>query len=154
MAELDWRDDLKGLFEDIKIIEESKIETLENFDQFWEFIAQPAFENLKAALKQYRIKARFKRKKGKSILFRMNFPRSRIDDFLYIIYLPKNSLELKLKLRIKGRPDKQSPLVEREEQFMKNVDPSMILKLTMNELIQDVIEHYRKFKFENLTRPE
>jgi hypothetical protein len=153
MTERNWRDDTKNLFEDLAIIEVSKKETIENFDQFCEFIAEPAFENLAAELKNYKIRARFKRKRD-SIHFWMNFYRSKVDDFHYIISLPKNSIELKLKLAIKGRLNKKSPLKEKELQFMKNVDSSRVLKLKLEELIEDVLDQYRKFKYEALSKPE
>jgi hypothetical protein len=153
MAERNWRDDTKNLFEDLSIIEISKKETIENFDQFCEFIAEPAFENLADELKNYKIKARFKRKRD-SIHFWMNFYHSKVDDFHYIISLPKNSIELKLKLAVKGRLNKKSPLVEKELQFMKNVDSSEVLKVKLEELIEDVLDQYRKFKYEALSKPE
>lgn len=153
MVKRNWRDDTKDLFEDLTIIEISKKETLDNFDQFCEFIAEPAFENLTDELKNYKIKAKFKRKRS-SIHFWMNFYRSNIDDFHYIISLPKNSIELKLKLKIKGRPSKKSPLVEKELQFMKDVDSSEVLKLKLEDLIKDVLDQYRKLKYEALSKPE
>ena len=154
MEDGNWKRNLSSLFEDIKIIEKSKRETLENFNQFWEFIAEPALENLKKALKPYKVKAKYRRLKGNVIHFKMNFPGSSIDDFHYIISLPRNSVELKLKLRIRGRPDRYSPFEEKEEQFMANVPSSEILKLNQNDIINDIIEHYRNFKYTALTRPD
>jgi hypothetical protein len=153
MVKRDWRDDTRDLFEDLSIIEISKKETLDNFDQFCEFIAEPAFENLVDELKIYKIKAKFKRKRD-SIHFMMNFYRSNIDDFHYIISLPRNSIELKLKLTIKGRTNKKSPLKEKELQFMKDVDSSEVLKLKLEDLIKDVLDQYREFKYEALSKPE
>jgi hypothetical protein len=153
MVKRDWRDDTKDLFEDLSIIEISKKETLDNFDQFCEFIAEPAFENLADELKIYKIKARFKRKRD-SIHFMMNFYHSNIDDFHYIVSLPKNSIELKLKLTIKGRSNKKSPLAEKELQFMKDLDSSEVLKLRLEDLIKDVLDQYRKLKYEALSKPE
>ncbi|NIM90240.1 MAG: hypothetical protein GTO17_04750 [Candidatus Aminicenantes bacterium] len=153
MAKRNWRDDTRDLFEDLSIIEISKKETLDNFDQFCEFIAEPAFENLADELKIYKIKAKFKRKKD-SVHFMMNFYRSNIDDFHYIISLPKNSIELKLKLTIKGRPNKKSPLVEKELQFMNDVDSPEVLKLKLEDLIKDILDQYRKFKYEALSKLE
>jgi len=153
MENRDWRDDTKDLFEDLSIIEVSKKESLDNFDQFCEFIAEPAFENLEEELNKYKIKARFKRKRD-SIHFWMNFYRSNVDDFHYIISLPKNSIELKLKLTIRGRPNKKSPLIEKEMQFMKDIDSSEVLKLKLEDLIKDILDQYRKFKYEALSKPE
>ncbi len=153
MVKRDWRDDTKDLFEDLAIIEISKKETLDNFDQFCEFIAEPAFENLVDELKIYKIKAKFKRKRD-SIHFMMNFYRSNVDDFHYIVSLPKNSIELKMKLTIIGRANKKSPLVEKESQFMEDVSSSEVLKLRLEDLIKDVLDQYRKFKYEALSKPE
>lgn len=153
MVKRNWRDDTKDLFEDLSIIEISKKETLDNFDQFCEFIAESAFENLIDELKIYKIKAKFKRTRD-SIHFWMNFYRSNIDDFHYIISLPKNSIELKLKLTMKGRPNKKSPLIEKEELFMKDTESSEVLKLKLEDLIKDILDQYRKFKYEALSKPE
>ena len=43
------------------------------FDQFCEFIAEPAYESLKEELKQYNIKSGFNKEKGKSINFQIDF---------------------------------------------------------------------------------
>jgi len=59
-----------------------------------------------------------------------------------------------LKLKIKGRPSKKSPLVEKELQFMKDVDSSEVLKLKLEDLIKDVLDQYRKLKYEALSKPE
>jgi len=154
MGDQDWKENLRNLFKDIRIIEQSKQETLEYFDQFWEFIAVPAFESLKKELKEYGVKAKYRKIKRRTIHLQINFPHSSLDDFHYVIYLPKNSVELKLKLRIIGRQDKNNPPEQKEKQFMKDVLPSEILKLTHEELKNDVIEHYRAFKYEVIARPE
>lgn len=154
MKNFDWKSNLLNLFEDIKVIEKCKEETLENFDQFCEFIAEPAFENLADELKKYRIRSKFKRSKWKSIDFQISFPGSSIDNFHYIICLPKNSMELKLKLELKGRKNKNSLLEKREEVFKESVKPSELLKLPKEEIIQDVIEHYKNFAYETLAKPE
>ena len=54
----DWKKDLASFFEEYAIIETSKKETLDDFDQFCEFIAEPAFENLSGALKELGIKSK------------------------------------------------------------------------------------------------
>jgi len=150
----DWKEDLTSLFEEFSIIETSKKETLEDFDQFCEFVAEPAFESLAEALKELGIKSKSRRTKGKFISFQINFPGSRIDNFQYIIYLPKNSLELRLKLRIRGRKHKRSVMGENEESFMEAVNPVGVLKLKKEEIIQDVIQHYRNFTLEALASSE
>lgn len=150
----DWREDLTSLLEEFSIIETSKKETLEDFDQFCEFVVEPAFESLTEALKKLGIKSKSRRTKGKFISFQINFPGSRIDNFQYIISLPKNSLELRLKLRIRGRKNKRSVMGEKEESFMEAVNPVGLLKLKKEEIIQNVIQHYRNFILEALTSSE
>ena len=43
---------------------------------------------------------------------------------------------------------------DREEIFMEQVAPVEILKLAKEEIIQDVIKHYRDFNYEAFTKPE
>jgi hypothetical protein len=84
----------------------------------------------------------------------MNFPKSSVDNFHYVIRLPNNALDLKLRLLIRGRKSKKGQIEETEEPFMKNIKPSDVLKLPKEELIQDVIRHYKKFIYEALIHPE
>jgi hypothetical protein len=86
--------------------------------------------------------------------FHIFFPRSRIDNFQYIVRLPKNALELTLRLQIRGRKNRTSPFQESELQFMEKLASGDILKMEKAALIQDVIEHYRHFNFEAFTSPE
>jgi len=150
----DWKEDLTNFFEEFSIIETSKKEALEDFDQFCEFIVEPAFESLAEALKELGIKSKSRRTKDKSISFQINFPGSRIDNFQYIIFLPKNSLEMRLKLRIRGRKNKKSVMGQKEESFMEAVNPVGVLKLKKEDIIQDVIRHYRNYILEALTSSE
>ena len=147
-----WKKSLSNFLEDLRIIEECKGETPENFNQFCEFIAEPSFESLSEELRKYGIKSKYRIKKKKWISLEVKFPKSRIDNFHYIIILPKNSIELKLKLRVRGRRTKRSLIEEKEDFFMKDVLPSEILKLPKEDLIQDVIKHYRNFSYEILTK--
>lgn len=150
----DWRDNLRSFFEDFTIIEASKKETLEDFDQFCEFIVEPAFESLAEALKEFKIKAKSQRIKGKSITFQTNFQGLRIDNFQYTIMLPKNSVELKLMLQIRGRKNSRSVMEKKEGPFMDSVSPKGLLKLKKEDIIQDVIGHYRNFILKALTSPK
>ncbi|MGD8537130.1 MAG: hypothetical protein PVI66_00280 [Candidatus Aminicenantes bacterium] len=150
----DWKDNLASFFDGYRIIERSKEDTIKNFDQFCEFVAEPAFESLGEELENYRITSKIKRDKGKSVAFQINFPKSKVENFLYIIVFPRNSLELQLKLLIKGRPDINSPMECTEGRFMKDVAPAEILKLKKEDLIQDVIEHYRNFCFKAATQTD
>ncbi len=154
MEENGWKKSLSNFLEDLRIIEECKGETPENFNQFCEFIAEPSFESLSEELKKYGIKSKYRIKKRKWISLEVKFPKSRIDNFHYIIILPKNSIELKLKLRVRGRRTKRSLIEEKEDFFMKDVLPSEILKLPKEDLIMDVIKHYRNFSYEILTKNE
>lgn len=150
----DWKENLASFFDGYRIIEKSKDDTIKNFDQFCEFVVEPAFESLGEELENYRITSKIRRDKGKSITFQINFPRSKVENLLYIIRFPKNSLELQLKLIVKGRKDINSSMEETEVQFMKDVAPAEILKLKKEDLIQDVIEHYRNFSFKAATQTE
>ncbi len=154
MEEDGWKKSLSNFLEDLRIIEECKGETPENFNQFCEFIAEPSFESLSEELRKYGIRSEYKIKKKKWISFEVKFPKSRIDNFHYIIILPKNSIELKLKLRTRGRRTKKSLIEEKMEIFMKDVLPSEILKLPKEDLIMDVIKHYRNFSYEILNKTE
>ena len=147
----DWKEDLAAFFEEYAIIETSKKETLDDFDQFCEFIAEPAFENLSEALKHFGITSKSQRAKGKSVTFKINFPGSRIDNFHYEICLPKNSIEPRLTLRISGRKNKRSVMEEKPLPFMDNLDPVSVLKLKKEDIIQDIILHYHDFVLESLT---
>ncbi len=151
---VDWKLNLANYFEELRILQESKQEARENFTQFCEFVAEPAFESLEEELQQYGIRSKIKIERGKSIAFLINFPKSRIDNFHYIIRLPKNSLELTLKLKIRGRKNKYSPFQESEQPFMKDIAPREVLKLEVSALIQDIIEFYRHFNFEVFTAPD
>jgi len=147
----DWKAKLISYFEESNIIQTSITETLDNFNHFCEFVVEPAFEALSEELLHFRIKTKLMRVKGRSIAIRISYAGSRIDNFLYIISLPKKSFELKLWLKIKGRKGKKSPYQERGEPFMNDVEYSDILQLDQNDLIQDIIEHYRSFNFNILS---
>ncbi len=150
MKEPAWKKVLSDFFEDIEVISKCQQETLNDFDQFCEFIAEPAFESLADELKKYKIKTKIKKAKDKNIAFQINFPSSSIDNLTYIIYLPKNSIELKLKLRLKGRRSKNALPETKEELFMPQVKAEELLKLPKEEIIQDVIEHYKNFIYQTL----
>jgi hypothetical protein len=147
----DWKKELAGFFEEYAIIETSKKEALDDFDQFCEFIAEPAFENLSNELKGFGIKSKTQRIKGKSVIFLIHFPGSRIDNFHYSICLPKNSIQMRLTLRIRGRKTRKNPLEEKMLPFMEGINPAGVLKLKKEDVIMDVIRRYRHFVLESLT---
>lgn len=147
----DWKKDLTGFFEEYAIIETSKKEALDDFDQFCEFIAEPAFESLSTELKGFGIKTKTRRVGGKSITFMINFPGSRIDNFHYAICLPKNSIQLRLTLRIRGRKTRKNTLEEKMLPFMDGINPAGVLKLKKEDIIIDAIRRYRHYVLESLT---
>jgi formyltetrahydrofolate hydrolase len=154
MAKTDWKDELASFMDDLRVVDECKIEAPEKFNQFCEFIAESSFEGLSEELKIYGIKSKVRKEKGKSIAFEVNFPKSRVDNFHYVIRLPNNALDLQLRLLIKGRKDKKSQIEEKEVPFMKHIKPSNVLKMSKEELILDVIKNYKKFIYEVLIHPE
>lgn len=147
----DWKKALASFFEEYSIIETSKKEALDDFDQFCEFIAEPAFENLSAELKEFGIRSKTQRARGTSITILINFPGSRIDNFHYSICLPKNSVELRLTLRLKGRKSRRDIMEERHVPFMDGITPGAVLKLKKEDIISDIIRYYRDFVLESLT---
>lgn len=153
MSHSDWTEDLAGFFDDLQIIEKCKKQALDDFDQLCEFIAEPAFENVTEELKRRKIKSRFKKNKRKSIDFQINFPGSRLDHFHYTIFLPKNSVELKLRLEIRGRKNRESQLEKTEKPFMEGVQPSDLLRMPKEKIIRDVIDHYKAFVYETIAIP-
>lgn len=154
MAKTDWKDELASFLDDLRVVDECKVEAPEKFNQFCEFIAESSFEGLSEELKNYGIRSKVRKEKRKSIAFEVNFPRSRVDNFHYVIRLPNNALDLQLRLLIRGRKNKKSQIEEKELPFMKHIKPSDVLKLPKEELIQDVIKHYKKFIYETLIHPE
>lgn len=154
MTKEKWRGHLEDCFEKIRLIEKCQAETKENFTQFCEFIAEPAFEALSESLKEYGIKGHIRKEDLLTIRLDISFAKTRATQFSYEIHLPKNSIQLKLKLRLLGRKDKKSPFREWREAFMPQVDPDRLLALTKEELIVDIINHYRDFMIEILTSAE
>lgn len=148
MGKDDWKNNLRGAFDSIDILERCKVETVENFKQFSEFIAEPAFEALAEELKEYEIRAKYWILKGKSVCLRFHFRGSRVDNFQYMISLPRNSVEMKLRLQIRGRTTPKSSLKEKELTFMEQVPPDRIMKITKEELIEDIIGQYKNFILE------
>ena len=147
----DWKDRLRIFFESIDVLERCKVETRENFKQFCEFIAEPAFEALVEEMKEYKIKCKFWTQKGKSTGIQFDFPGTGVDSFHYIISLPKNSVQMKLRLQIKGRKSAKAPLDEYEETFMEKVMPDRVIKIGKEELLNDIVERFRNYTYEALT---
>jgi hypothetical protein len=150
----DWKENLKNFFEEIGILEESRRETIEDFDQFCEFVAEPAFENLSEEITQYGVKTRIKKSKGTSISFLMDFTNSALDSIEYTIVLPESSVELRLKLTVRGKKVRKDAVEEKQRVFMEDVTPAGLLKLSKEEIIQDIIENCRNFGFKALAGSE
>lgn len=147
----DWKDRLRIFFDSIDVLERCKLETQENFMQFCEFIAEPAFEALAEEMKEYKVKCRFWTRRGKSTGIRFEFPGSGVDSFQYIISLPKNSVQMKLRLQIKGRKSPQAPTDESEEAFMERIPPDKVMKISKEELLSDIVERFKNYTYEALT---
>ncbi|MGB9892934.1 MAG: hypothetical protein ACPLRA_00865 [Candidatus Saccharicenans sp.] len=154
MKEEKWLKELNRYFEDLRIIEKCQQEAREHFDQFCEFIVEPAFEALEEPLGAKGIKIKYDRQKDRLIHLQINFPNSKIDNFHYTIILPSNSLELKLVLKTAGRKNKKSPLLEKEKPFMPAVKPEDILKLTKDDIIFDIIHELKQFNYAARTSPD
>ena len=153
MSQSDWKNDLTDFFDDVQIIEKCQEQALKDFDQLCEFIAEPAFENLSEELKKQKIKSKFKKNKKKSIDFQINFPGTRLDHFHYTIILPKNSVELKLRLEVRGRKNRESQFEKTQKPFMEDVEPSALLRMPKEVIIRDVMDHYKNFVYENIAIP-
>jgi hypothetical protein len=149
-----WKKVLEDCFEKIRLIERCQQETREGFAQFCEFIAEPAFETLEEALKDYGLKTWSKKEGTNHLRFEISFPRSKEVQFSYGIYLPPNSIQLKLKLIIRGRQAKNFPFKEWTEPFMPEVSPENILGISKEELMEDILRRYRDFMIEALTSSE
>jgi hypothetical protein len=149
-----WKDELRKHFEAFKIIEKAQADTLESFTQFCEFIAEPAFESLKEEMKDHGVRVRFRKEKGLAIDIELSFPGSNTDNFHYRIVLPRNAYELKLGLVLKGRRSKSAPLEEKAAEFMKELPPAEIMKISKEALIRDILECYGDFALSSLTSPD
>lgn len=154
MGDIDWKTELANHFENLRVIERCQSETIGHFVQYCEFIAEPAFENLADELAQYKIKSRRQKNKGRDIRFVICFPGTKDDQFQYRIMLPKNSVELRLKLQVKGRRTPKTEYETTDEDFMAGLFPLEVLKMDKDDVIHDVIEHYRGFCYAALTSPD
>jgi hypothetical protein len=145
----EWKVELANFFEELRILKASKQETIKDFNQFCEFVVEPAYESLEDEFSQYGIKSRIIKIKDKSIAFQINFGKSRISQFKYILYLPQGSLKLRLKLKLRGRKTKKSEAEESIQDFMKETEPKNMLDMDKEQVIQDIIEKYRDFIYKS-----
>jgi len=138
-------------FESIEVLERCKQEARENFKQFCEFIAEPAFEALAEEMKTYKIRSKSWTRKGSSTGIHFDFPNGGVESFQYVIVLPVNAVQLKLRLQLKGKKSPQAPLDESEEAFMDKVPPDRVLKISKEELLYDIVEKFRNYTYAALT---
>jgi len=149
-----WKETLAKCFEDKQILVSSIHEAREKFDNFCEFIAESGFEQLKEELDFYKVGAKIQSIKGHSISFQTNFVKSSINQFQYTVYLPKNSIQLKLKARAGGRKNKKGIVEVNECPFMEGIAPSAVMDVSQEDFIHEVIRHYRNFLFTSTVSTE
>jgi hypothetical protein len=154
MGNTDWKTELKNHFENVRILAKCQHETLIHFDQFCEFIVEPAFESLAEEIASFGVKLRFQKTKGRDIRLSLSFPGSKDEQFQYKIFMPKNSVELRLGLVTKSRKTLKTDFKTKEGEFRPGLSPAEVLKLTKEDVILDVLEHYRNFSYEALTSPD
>jgi hypothetical protein len=154
MGRSDWKTELKDHFANMRVLERCQAETLLHFDQFCEFIVEPALENLAEEIASFGVKLRFQKTKGRDIRASLTFPGSKDEQFQYRILLPKNAVELRLGLATKGRKNLRSEFKAKESEFMPGLSPAEVLKLSKEDIILDVVGHYRDFRYETLTSPD
>lgn len=154
MGNKDWKTELKNHFENVRILAKCQAETLLHFDQFCEFIVEPAFETLAEEIAFFGVKLRAQRTKGRDIRLSLSFPAGKDEQFQYKIVLPKNAVELRLGLVTKGRKTLKTDFKTYDEEFMPELSSTEVLKLAKEDLILDVLDHYRNFSYEALTAPD
>lgn len=155
MGKRDWKAELRGHFENIRVLERCQAEAVDQFSQFCEFIVEPAFESLSDELALYNLKSRLQKTRVPDIRFIICFPGTKKEDqFQYRISLPKNAVELRLKLTVRGRKTPKAEYQSKDEAFLPELEPAEVLKMDKEDVIHDIIEHYRKFCYEALTSPE
>ncbi|MGZ5488842.1 MAG: hypothetical protein ACXWF4_09965 [Candidatus Aminicenantales bacterium] len=154
MGKVDWKKDLANHFENIRVIERCQTEIVGQFDQFCEFIAEPAFEALTEELSQYRIRSEQVKTKGKSIRFVICFPGLKDEQFHYRVSLPKNAIELRLKLQVKARRTPKTEYQTTDEDFMPGLFPFKVLRMDKDEVVADIVKHFTGFCYTALTSPD
>jgi hypothetical protein len=154
MGNSDWKTEVRNHFENIRILAKCQAETITHFEQFCEFIAESAFEALGDELLNFGVKVRTLKAKGRDIRLSICFPGSKDEQFQYKIVLPKNSVELRLRLIIKARKTPGSNFVTKDEEFMPGLPSAEVMKLPREDVILDILEHYRNFSYEALTSPD
>ncbi|MDW7761763.1 MAG: hypothetical protein SCM96_14150 [Acidobacteriota bacterium] len=154
MKNKNWKQELKAHFDNLRVIESCKAESLLKFEQFCEFIAELAFESLSGELKAKGVRSKIRKEKGRSIGLEIRVPGPRPGNFEYRLILPRNSVDLKMTLRTRGRWADKPEAQETAEPFMEGEDSAIVLKTAKETIILDVIERYRNFVYAGLTSPD
>jgi hypothetical protein len=92
--------------------------------------------------------------KGRSIRFVICFPGLKEEQFHYRVSLPKNSVELRLKLQIKARRTPKAEYETTDEDFMPGLFPFKVLRMDKDEVVADVVKHYTSYRYTALTTPD
>jgi len=151
MGKADWKTELKNHFDNMRVLDRCRAEALLQFDQFCEFIVEPAFESLADEIASFGVKLRFQKTRGRDIRASLSFPGMKDEQFQYRILLPRNSIELRLGLATKGRKNLKSEYKTKDGEFMPGLSPTEVLKLSKEDVILDVIGHYRDFNYETVS---
>ncbi len=146
MERQDWRQGLKDIFDGARILEKSKADTLACFEQFCEFIFEPAFESL--------ADAKMQKVKGREVRVALTFRGSKDEQFIYRLLLPKNSIELRLTVVVESRKTRRADLHSVSETFKPGLRTADILKLDKEDVVLDIIGRYRSVVYESLTSPD
>jgi|Deesub1362B_J571_1020462.scaffolds.fasta_scaffold00002_834 hypothetical protein len=146
-----WKNKLATLFEEIRIIEQSQEETKLQFEQFCEFIVEPAFEELIEMLETTGSKGRIFKQPRKWILFRVNFNFLQPVVFEYKLELPPNAIQLELTQIIRYRLAKEKEWREKIEPFRPCPEEEDLLKLDKENLLGHFLEVCRENLFHLLT---
>jgi hypothetical protein len=154
MDDQSWRTDLTACFDDLQVIAKCRAEAVERFVEFCDYVAEPAFEALAGEFRRFDVKTRYRTRKGISTHLEIRFPKSRVDQFHYILWVPKNAVELKLKLTVRGRRTPSGPLEEKTVPLIQKVAAKEILKLEIDALAQDIVARYQKLLFEGVLDAE
>jgi hypothetical protein len=154
MKERDWKQEIRDHIENVRIIERCRAETLGHFEQFCEFIAEPAAEDLAGELAEHGIRAGHRKVKDREFAFTVCFPGTKDEQFRYRLVLPPNSVELKLDLVVETRRTRRADFVSKTESFMPGLKTEEILKLDKSEIILDLLDRYKSFIYETMTTPD
>ena len=147
----DWKERLASLYEEIRIIEQSQEEAKVQFEQFCEFIAEPAFEEFMETLEELGGKGRVFKNPREWILFRVNFNFLQPVIFEYKLELPPQALQLRLNQVVRYRLAKEKDWQEKIEPFRPGLEDEDLLKLDKEKLLTHFLEICREHLFHLLT---